>query len=134
MEMEQLRFDFAFDIQMGDELDAWETEVPTMILQPFVENAILHGVRHRKDGQGLIKIRFDKDSDTNGDFVLCSVEDNGIGRQKSAEKRGTNHESKSQHITQDRLDIITQLQKRPTALTIEDVETGGTKVTVRLPI
>jgi sensor histidine kinase YesM len=132
--MEQLRFDFAFDIQIGDALDAWETEVPTMILQPFVENAILHGVRHRKDGQGFIKIRFDKDSDSNGDFVLCSVEDNGIGRQKSAEKRASNHESKSQHITQDRLDIITQLQKRPTALTIEDVETGGTRVVVRLPI
>lgn len=134
MEMEQLRFDFAFDIQIDDKLDAWETEVPTMILQPFVENAILHGVRHRKDGQGLIKIRFDKDSDANGDFVLCSVEDNGIGRQKSAEKRTANHESKSQLITQDRLDIITQLQKRPTALTFEDVETGGTKVIVRLPI
>ncbi len=132
--MEQLRFDFAFDIQIDDALDAWETEVPTMILQPFVENAILHGVRHRKDGQGFIKIRFDKGNDKDGDFVLCSVEDNGIGRQKSAEKRNANHESKSQQITQDRLDIITQLQKKPTSLTIEDVKTGGTKVTVRLPI
>ena len=132
MEMEKLRFKFSFDIQIDDALDAWETEVPTMILQPFVENAILHGVRHRKDGQGLIKIRFDKDKD--GDFVLCSVEDNGIGRAQSAQKRNANHESKSQQITQDRLDIITQLRKRPTSLTIEDVETGGTKVTVRLPI
>jgi ligand-binding sensor domain-containing protein/two-component sensor histidine kinase len=130
LEMEQLRFDFEFDIQISDELDAWETEVPTMILQPFVENAVVHGVSRKKDGSGLIHIRFDKD----GDFVLCSVTDNGIGRENSAKNKPKSHESQSQSITQDRLDILTQLSGKPTALTFENVETGGTKVTVRLPM
>jgi ligand-binding sensor domain-containing protein/signal transduction histidine kinase len=130
LEMEQLRFDFEFDIQISDELDAWETEVPTMILQPFVENAVIHGVSRKKDGSGFIQIRFDKD----GDFVLCSVIDNGIGMENSAKKKPKTHESKSQSITQDRLDILTQLSGKPTALTFENIVTGGTKVTVRLPI
>ncbi len=130
LEMEQLRFDFDFDIHISDELDAWETEVPTMILQPFVENAVIHGVSRKKDGRGFIKIRFDRD----GDFVLCSVEDNGIGMENAAKQRAKTHESKSQDITKDRLDILTQLSGRPTALTLENVETGGTKVTVKLPM
>ena len=128
--MEKLRFDFDFDVQIDENLDAWETEVPTMILQPFAENAVLHGVAHKKDGVGFILIRFDKA----GDFILCSVEDNGIGLAKAAERKPKNHVSKSQQITQDRLDILTQLTGKPTGLLFENVETGGTKVTVRLPI
>ena len=128
--MEKLRFDFDFDILIDEDLDAWETEVPTMILQPFAENAVLHGVAHKKDGVGFIQIRFDKA----GDFILCSVEDNGIGLAKAAEKKPKNHVSKSQQITQDRLDILTQLTGKPTQLFFENVETGGTKVTIKLPI
>jgi sensor histidine kinase YesM len=130
LEMEQLRFDFEFNIQISDELDAWENEVPTMILQPFVENAVIHGVSRKKDGSGFIQIRFDKD----GDFILCSVQDNGIGMAEAARQKSKAHESKSQQITQDRLDILTKLSGKPTALIFENIETGGTKVTIRLPI
>ena len=102
-----------------------------MILQPFVENAILHGIAALKDGKGVILIRFDRE----GDAVLCSVQDNGLGMGKSLRnKEQKDHESKSRAITQDRLDIITQLTGKPTALIFENVETGGTKVTIRLPI
>jgi ligand-binding sensor domain-containing protein/signal transduction histidine kinase len=131
LEMEQLRFDFDFDIDIADDLDTWENEVPPMILQPFVENAILHGIASKKDGKGIILIRFDKE----GNSVLCSVQDNGLGMGKSLRnKEQQAHESKSRAITQDRLDIITQLTGKPTALIFENVETGGTKVTIRLPI
>jgi ligand-binding sensor domain-containing protein len=130
LEMEQLRFDFEFDIHISGELDTWETEVPTMILQPFAENAVIHGVARKKNGRGLIQIRFDKE----GDFVLCSVQDNGVGMNNSAKNKTQSHESKSQSITQDRLDILNQLSGKPTALIFENIETGGTKVTIRLPI
>jgi ligand-binding sensor domain-containing protein len=131
LEMEQLRFDFDFDIEIADDIDTWETEVPPMILQPFVENAILHGIASKKDSKGIILIRFDKE----GNSVLCSVQDNGFGMGKSPrQKQQKDHESKSRAITQDRLDIITQLTGKPTALIFENVETGGTKVTIRLPI
>jgi sugar lactone lactonase YvrE len=130
LEMEQLRFDFEFSIQISDELDMDEAEVPPMILQPFVENAVLHGIRSKKSGGGLIQIRFDKD----GDFILCSVEDNGIGIENAVKKRPKTHQSKSVEITQDRLDILAQLSGKPTALIFENVKTGGTKVTIRLPL
>ncbi len=130
LEMEQLRFDFEFDIKISDELDPFDTEVPPMILQPFVENAVLHGVARKKNGQGKIQVRFEKE----GDSVLCTVQDNGIGMAEAARQRSKEHESKSQEITQDRLNILTQLTKKPTALIIENVETGGTKVTIKLPL
>jgi ligand-binding sensor domain-containing protein/signal transduction histidine kinase len=130
LEMEQLRFDFDFDIQIADDLDTFDTEVPPMILQPFVENAILHGIASKRDDKGAILVRFDREDNN----VLCSVQDNGLGMGNSLRKKHKDHESKSRAITQDRLDIITQLTGKPTALIYENVETGGTKVTIRLPI
>ena len=130
LEMEQLRFDFEFNIQISNELNLDDAEVPPMILQPFVENAVLHGIRSKKTGGGIILIRFDKD----GDFILCSVEDNGVGIDNAVKKRPKTHQSKSVEITQDRLDILAQLSGKPTALIFESVKTGGTKVTIRLPI
>jgi ligand-binding sensor domain-containing protein len=131
LEMEQLRSDFEFTIEFTDDPDIWDIEVPPMILQPFVENAILHGIASKQNDAGIIWIRFDIE----GDAILCSVQDNGVGMGNShRSKEQKAHISKSRAITQDRLDIITQLTGKPTALIFENIETGGTKVTIRLPI
>jgi LytS/YehU family sensor histidine kinase len=130
LEMEQLRFDFDFDIEVTEHPDMWDFQVPPMILQPFVENAILHGISSKPDGKGIILVRFDIQEDV----ILCSVQDNGLGLGKTLRKKQQDHESKSRAIIQDRLDIITQLTGKPTVLTFENIETGGTKVTIRLPI
>jgi two-component sensor histidine kinase len=141
LDMEALRFDnsFDFDIEINEALDEWETQVPTMILQPFIENAILHGIRHKKDGRGKIIIRFEPDGD---DYFKCILEDNGIGRAKAAEinaqTRPKNHVSKGMQITQDRLDILNHQKGRTATLTIDDLKDEnnyptGTRVTIRIP-
>jgi two-component sensor histidine kinase len=141
LDMEALRFDnsFDFDIAIDEALDEWETQVPTMILQPFIENAILHGIRHKKDGRGKIIIRFEPDGDN---YFKCILEDNGVGRAKAAEinaqTRPKNHVSKGMQITQDRLDILNHQKGRTATLTIDDLKDEnnhptGTRVTIRIP-
>lgn len=94
------RLSFAFDI--SPDIDTYATEIPTMILQPFVENAIWHGISP-KTGPGHIQISFQL---KNKGELLCEVKDNGVGRGKG---NGTkNHISKSQKITQRRLALLRQ--------------------------
>ena len=141
LEMEAMRFDnnFDYDITIDDALDPWDTQVPTMILQPFIENAILHGIRHKTEGRGNIQIRFIPDGT---EFFKCILEDNGIGRVKAAEinknVRQKSHVSKGTSITNDRIDILNHQRDKKTELLLEDLYTPekqacGTRVTIRIP-
>lgn len=82
LELEALRFNksFEFSILVDDKLDPDTVEVPALIVQPFVENSILHGLLKKVEGDKLVEIRFRKEEH----FIICEVEDNGIGR-KAAE-------------------------------------------------
>ena len=141
LEMEAMRFDnnFDYDITIDDALDPWDTQVPTMILQPFIENAILHGIRHKTEGRGNIQIRFVPDGK---EFFKCILEDNGIGREKAAEinknVRQKSHVSKGMSITNDRIEILNHQRDKKTELLLEDLYTPerqacGTRVTIRIP-
>ena len=141
LEMEAMRFDnnFDYDITIDDALDPWDTQVPTMILQPFIENSILHGIRHKTEGRGNIHIQFVPDGI---DFFKCILEDNGIGRQKAAEinknVRQKSYISKGMSITNDRIDILNHQREKKTELLVEDLYTPenqacGTRVTIRIP-
>lgn len=141
MQMEAMRFNnnFDYEIVIDDDLDSWDTQIPTMILQPFIENAIIHGIRNKKEGRGKISVRFEADGK---DFFKCIVEDNGVGRQKAAEinkqTRPKTHNSKGMQITNDRIDILNYQNAQKTTLQIEDVKNtegaeSGTRVTVRVP-
>ena len=81
LELESLRFSesFQFSITVDEQLDPDTVEVPALIVQPFVENAILHGLLKKNEGEKLLQIRFKKVAH----FIICEVEDNGIGRQAS---------------------------------------------------
>ncbi len=111
-----------------------------MIIQPFIENAIWHGIQH-KDGPGHIQVTFairDKS-------LLCTVQDNGVGRQKALEfqrlgSRSTLRTSKSHgiQITNERLNLLSRKGLK-TSLEITDLVNGdntplGTKVEIALPI
>ena len=137
MTMEALRFDFDFDVEISDELDAWETQIPTMILQPFVENAIIHGIHKKTEGRGFILIKFEKD----GDYLLGIIEDNGVGLQKSVavstHQREKSHVSKGIQITRDRLAIIAQQTGKEASVNLTErspEQGGGTRVTLKVPI
>ena len=127
---------FEFDILMSEGLDVEEIEVPPMIIQPFVENAIIHGVSHL-DKKGKIRINFYPQ----GEMLICEITDNGVGRKKSADlrkKRSPSHQSTAMAVTKERLDALFA-ERRGKSIEITDIvdENGvmsGTKVTLRIPI
>ncbi|MCB9231945.1 MAG: histidine kinase [Bacteroidia bacterium] len=106
LEIESLRFEqkFNFEIGLSPEIDAEDIEIPPMIIQPYVENSIWHGLLH-KDGGGLISIQLKLE----GDFLICYIEDNGIGRKASGDlksKHDQKHASVGMALTLERLELL----------------------------
>ncbi len=142
LELESLRFgrSFMYQIQLDESIDEEETLVPSLLIQPFVENAIWHGLLH-KTGDRKLLITFNINEN---DQLVCIVEDNGIGRAKAAAiKAGKldahNHESKGMRISQERIDLLRLQTHLNTEIKIEDLtdknnEPVGTRVSVTLPL
>jgi ligand-binding sensor domain-containing protein/putative methionine-R-sulfoxide reductase with GAF domain len=109
LELEQMRFEqsFTYEIIIDEDLEAEEIVLPSMLLQPYVENALWHGLMH-KAGNRKLMIKFERIDD---DIFKCMIEDNGIGRKKSLEIKEFNskakrHKSKGLQIAKDRLDLL----------------------------
>jgi ligand-binding sensor domain-containing protein/two-component sensor histidine kinase len=137
LELEQLRFgsDFEFVIDLVPELQNRSVLLPSMIIQPFVENAIKHGLLHKK-GTKRLEISFSL-----GGGLICTITDNGVGRKRSAEikaRAAKTHTSFSTKATVKRLDLIQQLYGSEVALEIVDLEANGealgTRVEITLPM
>jgi ligand-binding sensor domain-containing protein/putative methionine-R-sulfoxide reductase with GAF domain len=108
LEMEQLRFDdsFAYHIETNNNLDEEETSIPSLMIQPLVENAIWHGLMH-KEGEKKIMISFYQ----NHDKVICTIEDNGIGINASEKLKSLNnkpHRSLGLENLRNRIKIINE--------------------------
>lgn len=139
LELESLRFEGAFtwDIQAPPPSRTRQIMIPPLIIQPFVENAIKHGLVPKGQGARLL-IRFDVLQENT---LYCCVEDNGIGREKRETLKAqsqTDHISRGISITQDRLRLINELRARKTTLNITDLynENGlaaGTRVELMIP-
>ena len=137
LQLESLRFDSGFDYEITvQDNDIWQFEIPTMLLQTFVENAIWHGLMN-KENRGKIKLRFSK---IDKKLILCEIEDNGIGRKKAAaykSKEQGKHKSKGTMIVKKRIELLNL--KAPQKITYEtiDLEENNTQLTgtlVRLEI
>ena len=123
LDVERLRFDnkFNYAIEIDPVIDEEFLEIPPMILQPYIENAILHGLLN-KEGVGKLNIQLmmmDKE------YLKCVIEDNGIGREKAAEIRqrtGLHHKSKGMMITQKRLEILNKTNKDQVNVKIVDLK------------
>ncbi len=139
LELEALRFDngFNFRIHVDEELDVEMIEIPTMILQPLVENAVLHGLIPKKENRELT-VSFKHHEKT----LQIDVEDNGIGRIASTElRKNSTRQSPSRglSVTEQRLKSLQekhgwQSQIYYTDLTNKDGTSAGTRVTIILPI
>ena len=95
---------FEFGIECSSELEVEFIKIPPMLIQPFVENAIIHGLSNIED-KGIIKITFHEESG----YLHCRIEDNGIGRKASAQlqlKKGTSHQSHAIDIIMERLNLL----------------------------
>jgi sensor histidine kinase YesM len=139
---QRLRFEdrLSYKIIVDDEIEEDILGVPTMIVQPYVENALEHGLRSRKDG--IITVHFKlQDEDT----ICCVVEDNGIGRKQALalqenDPNRVNYRSRGTQITEKRLELLRQTKEKEVhvrTIDLEDPETKiakGTRVEILIPI
>ena len=137
IEMEQLRFKHAFDysIIFKNAIEPGNIFLPPMLLQPFCENAIWHGLMHQQQ-QGMLSISFHEEENT----LYCVITDNGIGRAKAQELKGQSAEkikSLGLQLTTERLALFNEGSPVNTFYTIEDItdEQGaiqGTRVILEI--
>jgi tetratricopeptide (TPR) repeat protein len=138
LELQKIRFPEKFDytIKVDERLETESVRIPPMLAQPFIENAIEHGFRH-KDSKGHIHIRL-KFSEQN---LIYEVEDDGIGREMAQEilqKQDKDHKSMATTITRERIKVLNKKTKKKITLEIIDLkdEEGnarGTRVNFKIP-
>lgn len=134
LELESLRMDedFEYSIAIEENLDAYHTGVPLMMVQPYVENAIWHGLMP-KNGKKLLTIRIAPV--LNG--ISISIEDNGVGRMQAAQKQKA-HKSVGAQLAHESFEALSALLNLKADLTITDKldaegRAAGTIVTIILP-
>jgi tetratricopeptide (TPR) repeat protein len=137
LELEQLRFQdkFEFEIQSTENVE-FNMGLPPLLIQPFVENAILHGMVP-KEGKGKISVNFD----VRNRQLICTITDDGIGLSESKllkENSVTAHKSMALEITKKRLKIMESITSKSAKIEIKELNSAqqktGTKVTLFLPI
>jgi len=120
LQMEQLRFGFKYEITIDDSINIANTEIPAMLLQPFIENAIKHGIAVLQD-KGLVTIGIAKKEN---DIVL-TVTDNGAGFDKIAAQ--SKSDSLGLKLSEERIALLNQVNKdQPVTLAINTKHTGTT--------
>lgn len=139
LELESLRFDYHFEytIKVEEDIDPSVLKLPPLIIQPYVENAIWHGLMHKEE-KGHLEIEiFEQD-----DSLICKIIDDGIGRKKAAElksKSASPHKSLGMRITADRIALLRQEKETNSYITIQDLllpdgSPGGTEVILKIPV
>ena len=122
-----------YEFNVEDGINGESVELPPMLIQPYIENAVWHGLRY-KESKGRLAVRFTKSQNE----IAVEIEDDGIGRKKSAELKTTNqklHNSTGLKNIKERLSIINKVYKSNYRVSIEDLPSdAGTKVKIHLPI
>jgi ligand-binding sensor domain-containing protein len=136
LEAMRLNKSFTYTLLMDNETDSDNLMVPPLLLQPFIENAIWHGLMHRKDSEGALKIEIKEKEGR----MQISIYDNGIGRKASAEMQQKNQAHRKSHgimITQERLRMINEIYRVNASVVINDLtdaegEAAGTEVYIEM--
>ncbi len=136
IQLESMRFGnkFSYHFDIDESLDLKSVKIPALIIQPFIENAIWHGIMPKEEG-GTLNVILEK----KGEVIHCIVDDDGIGREMSKQNKFTGesstHQSKGVHLTQNRLDLDNELNQRNALIEILDkkgVDGNATGTTVTL--
>ncbi len=132
LDLEALRFDHAFEyhFEMPEEDSLIFQEVPLMIIQPFVENAVKHGLMPSPKDEKHLWLRFKEDEH----FIFCEVEDNGIGRKAAKERKNkTRHRpSRGLMLTEERLKLSNSWKEDVQYIEFKDLA-QGTLVIIKIP-
>lgn len=139
LELEKIRFKekFDYEISIDEEIDTIMYKVPTMLIQPYVENSICHGLIPAEE-KGRIRV----DLKLKKNYISCIIEDNGIGREAAMAKKNSNnsnHNSIGTRIVSSRLELVnalygTNLKTVYTDLKNSNGEAEGTRVEIHIPI
>lgn len=139
VELEQMRYGgrFQYQIKWRENLNLDAYSLPPMLIQPYVENAIWHGLMNKDGEGGLLTIGVVEQEDT----LVITVEDNGIGRKKAAElksKSAVAHKSHGMQVTNERIKIINELYSAGATVEVTDLFDGkgiasGTRVVLKIP-
>jgi LytS/YehU family sensor histidine kinase len=138
LELESLRFDEKFEhkIVVDNDVDTLVLKVPPLIIQPYAENAIWHGLMHKKE-KGHLEIELHQDED----LLICKITDDGVGRDGAEQlkaKSQDKHRSMGIKITESRI-AMTQLNGSAKSVEIRDLvypdgSAAGTEVLLKIPV
>jgi len=136
--LEQLRFPHKFRFEVRAETEALEHEIPSLLVHPFVENALYHGLLNRPGGEGHLDVYFA----TDGPALRVTVTDNGIGREQARrlrQRKTTADLTPHERLVKDRIALLNAetdvpITRQTTDLTNADGQGTGTRVEIRLPI
>jgi tetratricopeptide (TPR) repeat protein len=141
LELEELRFEgkFSQQIEIDEKIDLENTYIPPMLIQPYIENAIIHGLVNKIDNDGKLLLKFELESE---EAIKCTIEDNGIGREKALDlkSRGVKpYKSLGMQVTKERMEVISKINKVHFEEKITDLKDPngtsiGTKVELIIPI
>ena len=139
LELEKMRFDddFDFELKVDYSVDVDMIKIPSMLIQPYAENAIKHGLLHRKGQKNLLL-----EMKMEGKYLVVTIDDNGIGRAKSEEMKvhkKEKHSSFSTRANEQRLEILNRNKSQKVVVEIEDKldenkNALGTKVRLFIPL
>ncbi|MGV3631791.1 MAG: histidine kinase [Bacteroidota bacterium] len=139
VEIERMRcaYSFQYVINISNK-ESLGVRIPAMVIQPFIENAINHGLTPLEGREGKLEINFDMHEKN----IICTITDNGIGRAKAQEikqKKIRYHQSASIKLTENRIDLYNKLYKAESKISIEDLydeeqQPAGTQVELIIPI
>ena len=139
LEMESLRFNyhFSYKISVPNDLDISVLKVPPLIIQPYAENAIWHGLMHKEE-KGQLDIEVSQENN----YLFLKITDDGIGREQAATravKSVTNHKSMGLRITAGRIAMIQNSNGNESPIMINDLvntdgNAAGTEVIIKIPV
>lgn len=131
LSLEKIRFTekMEYNFTVGNNIDVEEIVLPPMLIQPFIENAIWHGIMP-KDTGGTIDIDFTCENDV----LQIKITDNGIGISNSIKNKISGHISRGLELIQERVDLINMLNNRD--ISIRKIQTGksGTEILIKIPV
>lgn len=137
LEAQRFKGQISYEINVDAGLDTAEIELPSMVLQPFIENAIWHGLMHKEGNDGKLFIHIEEQNDV----LKCIIEDNGVGREKALQLRHTAaipHKSMGMTVTRDRLSLLRKagLGELVRIIDLKDAanQALGTRVEVSIPL
>lgn len=131
LNLEKKRFGekFNYHIEIQEDIDPDEAMVPSMLLQPYIENAIWHGLMPKEEG-GTLRIVITKQTDA---MLLIQIIDDGVGIDNALKVKKEGHESKGMSLTQERVNLINQIEAEPIHIIVAQNGNSGTTISISIP-